>query len=60
MESVSDGHRLQILLPDLLHADILDRDVMQDGEMVLFGDRESVLKQQGKDTLKKILINRVT
>jgi ABC-2 type transport system ATP-binding protein len=34
--------------------------VMRDGEMVLFGDRESILEQQEKDTLEKLLIEHVT
>lgn len=34
--------------------------VMRDGEMVLFGDRESVLEQQEKDTLEELLIEHIT
>jgi len=34
--------------------------IMSDGEMVLFGDRESILKQQENDTLEKLMIERAT
>ena len=33
--------------------------VMSDGEMVLFGDRESILKQQKNDTLEKLIIESI-
>ena len=34
--------------------------IMSDGEMVLLGDRKSILKQQENDTLEKLMIERAT